>query len=556
MEVIREDVGKITLLNKIVNDLNILVSDNEITKVESFGILRRVNKLLSNITGEVIPVDKIEDDSIVVNSQFKDIVESINYNYVYYAAEIDLLNSMAKVIEAYIDGEIDKAKNAVNESSEILNILKTYLLAKTSNPFAINVIDDDIIGSQFGKEDEYIIAKKASSKNINITSLNVDTNGLVGNLLELESTVPTYDPLDDYEVKFIDERNVYSNKARLKDNNDSTIFELEAYKVKEEIENTLILLDIKKRVLGDNTNNYESIVWNKAPDNNVLTATVTIGTSSYFNTIQINPNLINSFQKVRSLSVSTNGRDWITVVENVFLVPDINAFDENYSEYRGNGIFYIPIGGVQFAKIIFEQDTPYETKIAHIHYHKENDPNPYYGEQWVVTNDDKQDHFRSETIRRTIINSNGTTSIEELGKDAMAIEAKRWSISLKNIYTKLSKYERESFLETKTYRLKGKLLSVSISSNEIIPVGTSVKYELSHDEGLTWTMINPVHRSKGQEIISFSNNQTYIDNTAVKHIEVDTLPTSVKLRITINTDKNNTPTIKNIIINPVLSLEE
>ena len=546
MELVRENVGKVAILNQIIYDLNSLIENNEITKSESFGILRRVNKQLSSFDGEIIPVDKISYDSIITTSQIKDIVDSINYNYIYYAAEIDLLNSVSKVVSAYVDGEIDKAKEEISNTSTLVNIMKNYLTAKSNNIYAVQVLNSDMIGD-FDIIDNYIVSSVSSTKQTGISEINISTNGLIGNMLELDKSVELYTPLEDSEVLFIDEKNIFLNKARLKDTSEDTVFEVEAYKVLDNVVNDLLLLTIKKKY-EDSV--YKTVDWNKAPENNILTLTVTLKTASQFNTIVVSPYLINTYQKVRSVSVSVDGVTWNTIAENIFLVPEINAFDERYSLYKGNGVFYNPFNSCQYAMIVFEQDTPYLTHIAHCLYHREGSTVSEPGEEWCVTTDNKTDFFKSDTI--TMYDG---LSYYELGKDAMAIEANRWSISLKEVKAINQQYNRETIITSKTYNFNGNILNVSIDTESIIPSGTSVKYELSHDDGVTWNKINPVSSSGGVEILSFSSSENYLDDTSVSVIQVDELPRSIKLRITIKTDKNNSPAIKNIIINPVLSME-
>lgn len=549
MEIKREHVGKVAILDKAVNELNELVSRKDISKAEALGIIRRLNKRLQEVHGEVVVVDKIQEDSLLYVEQLEDLVSSINYNYTYYAAEIDLLNSVAKVVSSYIDGEIERAKESLNKAADIIGVLKVYLESKSKNPHAISVTRDDLSGGDFSLFGNNITAKESSSKKSSVSSIDVRTNGMVGNLLELEKSVPIFTPLNDSDVKFIDERNIFNNKARLKDSSLNTVFELEAYEVDSAVAEQLILLDIKKRAITEENRgaSFVPVLWNKSPENNVLTATISVESSNTFNTITIEPNLINTYQKVRSITVSSAGENWTSIVEDVFLVPDINKFDENFSHQKGLGVFYVPLPDIRYAKIHLEQDTPYKTNIAHCFYHKEGETTPMYGEFWSVTNEDKLDFFKSDTIKVNNV---------ELGKDAMAIPGKRWSISLSNISLSLNKYNRESVVETKEFHVNGKVLKLGLSSKEIIPDGCAVVYEISHDGGFTWTKINPIERTEGAEIISFSNNEFSSDLNSVKYVEVDSLPSSLRLRVTISTDRNKTPIISNLILNPIVSLED
>jgi hypothetical protein len=545
MEIKRENIGRIALLDKAVSDLNKLIDNGDLSKKEAYGIIKRLNTDIKSAEGPIINVPKIQE-SIIYNYQFEDIVQSINYNYIYYAAELDLLNSVSKVVAAFIDGEIERARIILSDASDMVDILKVYMTATVKNANTIFVKKEDFNSSDFDITDGYITSKIGSEKSCSITGIDISTNGMVGNLLELENTVDKYRPLESYEVKFIDESSTFSNKARLKDKNENTVFEVEAYEVVDDKDTSIIPLVIKKGTLLNGINTYQEIKWNLAPSNGKLTCLIGIDSSTPFNILSINPNLNSDYQKVKSITVSKDGKTWYLIAEDVFLVAGINTFDERFSEYKGRGAFYIPYSGIMYARIEMEQDTPYIASIAHCLYHKEKETIPQMGEIWSVTNEDKTELFRSGTIKINDI---------ELCKDAMAIDAKRWRISLKDIDLTAAKYSRESILETKPFSIGGNIAKVGISVKEIIPEGCSIKYELSHNNGISWNEINPIERNSNIEIISFSSSEKESKLKSMKYVKVDVLPTSLILRITIHTDKNSTPAIKNITINPVLSME-
>jgi hypothetical protein len=492
-----------------------------------------------NNGGTLASLPRVEDGAFVRREDISDMIAAANLSYAYLTAEADTLEIVTKMIAYLANGRIDSAEAAVTTAADLVGNLQTYTKIRRGGANGI-VVDLRNVSGNCQFESGVLISQIKSSRSIKPQVVGVRTNGRPGNLIELNGNITLNTPLESYEISFVDPMGDRSRESALDDNDPSTIYEVEAIRINPSVLTaSYIETPIRIPVEGG----YEDIVVNQPPANNELWAEITIIVPNDSSMLQLIPALINS-QKiiVDSILVSSDGTDYKEIVRDFTITPETNAFVDEGGTNAGTGLFFLPSTKVNYIVLRLKTHDAYITKFAHA---TERNADGYVVPSAYDASTTKAGYFSPQTT-----SSSGETRLREV----VAIPGVRWSIPIRSLMLTKNEYESTSSFETETYRLASPCERVAISAVEDIPDGTSIQYEITHDDGRTWTPITPVERFGGKEIIVFGADTTGNPNSAqTTYVAVTSPVTSLRVRATYHSIVTATPALRNLTIQPMTS---
>jgi hypothetical protein len=357
---------------------------------------------------------------------------------------------------------------------------------------------------------------------------------------------------------FVDPDDKNSSTGFIVDRLTDTLFEVESYQLKpsdEVVQNENLYPGILARILKYDNNSLKPLDWNNGPFGGSLYLDLTLrGSSSYISAIKIKfadrtdpSGMTIPMPSVERVDVSIDGSEWtptnyrqeaVVLPSGADLVIHVNSTQASY------------------VKIRFRQNISYSTIIgtaAHWLIDK------ITGEgRWLSTNEEPA--FIVNVDKKTSwFNPSTGTDLQGnmILRKIFGVSASRYSISIREIVGESYQYKPISVAESKTYRFSEPIDRVMIRATEFIPEGCSVNYDISHDEGATWTSIYPIERSgQGSDSIVFSEGSLSNPNIqSATYVQVSEKPKSMKIRLKVNSQNNVSPSIQKVSIEPVFSRE-
>lgn len=482
-----------------------------------------------------VEIPRIVEKGWLRTEDLDDVVSAVEVNLTYVALMADLLRAAGAMSQALIDTRAQAADTATKEAEHYINDLLLYLAARKAGGDAIIVNPKDITGdfSTFGGA---IIPKVVSANRANIAVKSVNTNGFKGNLLEIDKNTDVGTSLQ--SVKFIDPNGDRADAGQAFDEDEDSIFEVEALKI---VDDEWIEFGVTKWISGVLTN----ISWNEEPNGGKLIAEIVARVpGGRLSTLALVPDLSNT-EKIDIDSVEFTKDDsskWVSAVGKSKAGRATGAYE---GVDAGTALWVIPGGRAKNIKIRISQDTPYRTKVATADFVAHGTTTPLVPGVPLTDISSKRQYFTPST---SIQLGNKT-----LDRKIVARLADRWCIAIKSIDGRANEYTRSSTFQTDSYDLPAECERVAISVDEIIPDGCTVSYEISHD-GVTWSPISPVGRTSGREVVIFGSggNANPIQDPGATFVQTDKPVKTLALRVLMTTRGTDAPAISNIAIHPLL----
>jgi hypothetical protein len=555
-------------IDKILNSLSL--SDTVITSDTLLGVIDLASSLSSSRPPVSFP--RIAKDEFLNSEKLtKDIVEKINSVYRIISAETELLAATTAMLTNTIDclsAETKKlCQRSVDAIQNLLTLHKILIRSETGIKITPAMIKGDISITGNG-----ITGKVIGGTTVDLSVSSVSTNGLIGNSFELAPETITNTMLSSETISFVDEHQASSLESNLTDKSILSMMQFESYLYNTSGQTPESLFDkssipkgITTRIVKlissqQNKPSFQPVYWTKGTADGHLDATIVLlATGGNTNELTVrfadttgksNRNI--PFPYIERISTSSDGEKWI----------NINIEKNMYVSNSDSIITMILDSTVaRYIKIDLRQDSFYETKAINCGHWMNKPPlNPPSIPGKTITGywmpSDSCPEYKLGLVNResffaqkSLSSSSGTI----IQRYIEAIDLKRLAIAIRDISANSNTYQNSSMFSTPKLSFQEKIERIIFHADELIPSGTSVLYEISHDNEKTWTEIFPLYRSsEGPSVLVFSSGGTVNPNIiSTKYVECPEKPKELFLRGTIKSKPGLTPVIKSITIEPI-----
>lgn len=526
--------GKAAVLRYLTSEIARLANNGELELADAERWIDELEARLGT-TEPLVPLPHVVPGGFVRSEDIDALVHAANASYTYLMGEADTIAAAARMVAYLVNGRMDDAERAIEQAGGYVGNIQLYLKAKRGGADGIVVDLAALNGVTYTCGQ--VTSQLKSARRLNATTTNIRTNGRAGNLLELSGNYETDKAIPTWQVNFVDPQNARKKNRNLDDNNDVTIYEVEATEIAAAAKaKDYIPLPIREPVAGG----YSDIVYDKAPDNGELWLEIKLQVAGSASMVQVIPALLaGQTLVVDSLMASADGTRYVEVARNFVITPETNLYLDQ-GAVAGTGLFFLPPGTINFLLLRFKTRSSYNTLLAHV---KELDSAGKYVEPRVYDiSQSKSNYFSTQTVQ---------AGSETRHREVYALPAARWSIPIRSILVTKNEYESTSHFQTETYKLANPCERVAISVDEVVPTGCAINYEISHD-GKTWTAISPIERTGGTEIVVFgadTSNNPNVPQTAF--VAVDKPVRELTLRATLVSTGDGTPVIRSITIEPM-----
>ena len=557
MELIPLDRNLAIIVNESLSTIDGLSDAEKDTVHAILGAIENSIKTIGDRSYKLLP--RATADAFLRTEDVAELIGSYNTNTKTMITEIDAINAAIEVIQTLATGSVSELKDAIFIAKDSLQTLIAFHKAASDGSNSIAVVSDDLTGSLCGKGKTITAGVGIATDSI-LTLSDVVTNGMMGNLLEATSSVPIDVDLKSEQISFVDPTDLSNNKQSLVDGDELTLFEVEAYNnpfagisaIASVSESVLPqrLVSIQKSTKVNGT--YEKIDWSAGVAGNTLYCDIVfvVGSGSLS---ELRISLADKTQQdgssiphpiVESVLISQDNTTWTQVSKTQQKVEFLDT--------SATLVVIVNSPNARYVKIRLTQRITYNTSIIDAaHWFQPADINT----EGYWLSDDKSPAYTYGTGDKTDwFSFKWVNNDSSLVRHIFAMPTTRYSIAVKDVFGVVNDYLLNTSSETKDYTFDTAIDRVAISASEVIPSGTSISYEISHDSGKTYTKIFPIERSgSGVGIVAFAQGgNTNPNMKSVTYVSVPVPPKTIRLRITMVTGTRVTPIIRSLNIKPLL----
>jgi hypothetical protein len=549
VDIKKYDDAKFIAVKRKIDILTKQVVAGEISPAIATGRLERFMHSLDISDGVIIELPRIAEDSFLRKEDLAYLAEALSTNYAVISSELDVAQAVTESVGELVKTRDTALKEACAEAAGAIDTVQAYIAARRKGAGSLNITPEVLTGD-FSYWGGAIGAKITGSRKVNFAIESVETNGIESNLLELDESVESGLSLEPSEIIFANNQlEPASSERSLLDKSVATYFEVEQYSIPPFVKDNNYVPMIIEREENGILKPYTWDVDSRTQLYLEMTFSVDGGKLSQF---VINPFLEDAARvSVELIEACDDQGRWHIVDRNKILVPDVSTYIGSGYAFKGMGVWQMPMAQATMVRIRLKQDSPYQTIIAHAGYLQRTGANTLTGSAWVSGPAYRIGASRASYFTPAPILFSDGRRIE---RHIIGIAAHRWTIPIREISGYSNSYAKTSVMTSSDFDLGGMCSATSISATEQIPEGCSILYELSPNQGRDWVELSPVERSSGDnEVLRFSSGgQSNPNRPGVKYLDVDAPVKNLRIRITIKSVDNISPTISSLSINPVM----
>lgn len=532
----------------------ILAEQEDLTKSQ---ILGAINEAIKESSAGVLPLPRFEDDTFISSVQLKELANKTIENMKVIAAECEAIMATAQVVGSILAGMETSVQSACANASDSVKVLLSYHASMAGNTRSVTVVPSHLEGP-FTLIGNSITSGLTGGRDADISVKKVDTNGFVGDMMELRGGTKSGSPLNVDEIDAIDPTNARANEQAIVDDDEFTLFEVEAYKAEAPIVATVIdenvmpssLTKIKRAIRSGSNVSMVDVNWSSGPADGSLYADIMLdvgGGALSCLAVKVADRADGNgaavpYPVIERVDVSVDGNEWKSAEFSQ---------DAISSAAGGEVLIHVNSAACHFARIRLRQSVPYGTLIANACH-------------WIEPADGSQGHWMtdaSEPVFKIGLHNKAQWFLPQGMRDIsnnivrrriFAIPASRYVIPVKEVRGEIYDHVTDTVVTSKPYVFASKVDTVALSVSEYTPEGTSIAYEVSHDRGGTWIPIVPIERSGlGAETIVYSAGGSANPNLgSATYVNVTDRPNTIMVRARLTANDTVAPVIKKLSIMP------